>query len=69
MKTQKHVAQTEETLIARARAGNADAFSELVRMHSQQVYGVSLRMLKNHEDAEDNLQLAVFHMAGTYRHQ
>jgi RNA polymerase sigma-70 factor, ECF subfamily len=56
VKTQKHVAQTEEALIARARAGNSEAFSELVRMHSQQVYGVSLRMLKNHEDAEDNLQ-------------
>ncbi len=56
MKTQKHVAHTEGTLIAKARAGNGEAFSELVRMHSQQVYGVSLRMLKNHEDAEDNLQ-------------
>ena len=56
MKTQKHMAQTEEALIARARAGNNEAFSELVRTHSQQVYGVSLRMLKNHEDAEDNLQ-------------
>ncbi len=56
MKTQKHVAHREDTLIAKARAGNGEAFSELVRMHSQQVYGVSLRMLKNHEDAEDNLQ-------------
>src|SRR5271168_3830284 len=49
--------QIEETgLIGRARAGNTEAFSELVRRHSQQIYGISLRMLKNHEDAEDNVQ-------------
>jgi RNA polymerase sigma-70 factor (ECF subfamily) len=49
--------QNEETgLIGRARTGNTDAFSELVRRHSQQIYGISLRMLKNHEDAEDNVQ-------------
>jgi RNA polymerase sigma-70 factor (ECF subfamily) len=54
---EKPYPQTEETpLIARARRGNAEAFSELVRRHSQQIYGVSLRMLKNHEDAEDNVQ-------------
>jgi RNA polymerase sigma-70 factor, ECF subfamily len=46
----------ETELIARARAGKPEAFAELVNRHSQQVYGVSLRMLKNHEDAEDNVQ-------------
>jgi RNA polymerase sigma-70 factor, ECF subfamily len=46
----------ETALIARASSGNAEAFSELVRRHSQQIYGISLRMLKNHEDAEDNVQ-------------
>jgi RNA polymerase sigma-70 factor (ECF subfamily) len=46
----------ETALIARACSGNSDAFSELVRRHSQQIYGISLRMLKNHEDAEDNVQ-------------
>jgi RNA polymerase sigma-70 factor, ECF subfamily len=54
---EKPYPQNEETgLIARARSGNSDAFSELVNRHSQQIYGVSLRMLKNHEDAEDNVQ-------------
>lgn len=54
---EKPYPQNEETaLIGRARHGNSDAFSELVRRHSQQIYGVSLRMLKNHEDAEDNVQ-------------
>lgn len=56
MKLDKQLAHTEESLIARARNGHAESFSELVRMHSQQIYGVSLRMLKNHEDAEDNVQ-------------
>jgi RNA polymerase sigma-70 factor, ECF subfamily len=54
---EKPYPQTEETgLINRAKRGSAEAFSELVRRHSQQIYGVSLRMLKNHEDAEDNVQ-------------
>jgi RNA polymerase sigma-70 factor (ECF subfamily) len=54
---EKPYPQSEETaLINRAKRGSAEAFSELVRRHSQQIYGVSLRMLKNHEDAEDNVQ-------------
>jgi RNA polymerase sigma-70 factor, ECF subfamily len=46
----------DTTLIARARAGSKQAFGELVGRHSAQVYGVSYRMLRNREDAEDNLQ-------------
>jgi RNA polymerase sigma-70 factor, ECF subfamily len=47
---------SEETLIASARAGNRNAFGELVRRHSNRVYGMSFKILKNREDAEDNLQ-------------
>jgi RNA polymerase sigma-70 factor (ECF subfamily) len=50
------IADSEKTLIARARAGNRNAFGELVRRHSQRVYGMSFRILKNREDAEDNVQ-------------
>jgi RNA polymerase sigma-70 factor, ECF subfamily len=46
----------ERTLVAKARAGHEDAFAELVRRHSGQVYGLSLNMLRNREDAEDNVQ-------------
>jgi RNA polymerase sigma-70 factor (ECF subfamily) len=53
-------AQPENKLIAAARAGNEEAFTELVKRHSSKVYGVSLKMLKNREDAEDNLQNALF---------
>jgi RNA polymerase sigma-70 factor (ECF subfamily) len=48
--------QAEDPLIAKARAGSSEAFSELVWKHSRHIYGVSLRILKNHSDAEDNLQ-------------
>jgi RNA polymerase sigma-70 factor (ECF subfamily) len=46
----------ERLLVARAQSGNEEAFTELVRRHSGQVYGLSLNMLRNREDAEDNLQ-------------
>jgi RNA polymerase sigma-70 factor, ECF subfamily len=38
--------------------GSRNAFGELVRRHSSQVFGMSLKMLRNREDAEDNLQNA-----------
>jgi|SRR5882724_93657 len=52
----RELARSEEQLLRRARAGSAEAFSELVHLHSSKVYGVSLKILKNREDAEDNLQ-------------
>ena len=50
------IAHSDETLIARAREGSRTAFGELVRRHSHRVYGMSFKILKNREDAEDNLQ-------------
>jgi len=50
------IADSEQMLIARARAGSRTAFGELVRRHSHRVYGMSFKILKNREDAEDNLQ-------------
>jgi RNA polymerase sigma-70 factor (ECF subfamily) len=47
---------SDKSLIARARAGDRGAFGELVHLHSHRVYGMSLKILKNREDAEDNLQ-------------
>ena len=46
----------ERVLVAKAQSGNEEAFTELVRRHSGQIYGLSLNMLRNREDAEDNLQ-------------
>lgn len=50
------IISSERTLIGSARAGNRNAFGELVRRHSNRVYGMSFKILKNREDAEDNLQ-------------
>jgi RNA polymerase sigma-70 factor, ECF subfamily len=47
---------SEATLVEAARAGNHNAFGELVGRHSGRIYAVSFRILKNREDAEDNLQ-------------
>jgi RNA polymerase sigma-70 factor, ECF subfamily len=54
MEAQSHL--PERILVAKAQSGNEEAFTELVRRHSGQVYGLSLNMLRNREDAEDNLQ-------------
>lgn len=61
------IPQSEKSLIAKARAGNRTAFDELVRRHSHRVYGMSLKILKNREDAEDNLQNVFFKAFGKIR--
>lgn len=50
------IAHSDEMLVASAREGSRTAFGELVRRHSHRVYGMSFKILKNREDAEDNLQ-------------
>jgi RNA polymerase sigma-70 factor (ECF subfamily) len=49
---------SDRVLIVNARAGSRNAFGELVLRHSRLVFRTSLRMLRNREDAEDNLQSA-----------
>jgi RNA polymerase sigma factor (sigma-70 family) len=56
VKTSKHETDAEQLPTERERAGSQEAFVDLVRMHSPQLYQVSLRILRNHADAEDNLQ-------------
>lgn len=56
VKTGVQDAGVEQGLSERTLIGSSEAFAELVRMHSPKIYQVSLRMLKNHADAEDNLQ-------------
>ena len=46
----------ENISAARAQSGTEDAFAELARKHSSQIYKCSPRMLQKREDAEDNLQ-------------
>lgn len=58
---------SEEALIASARTGSRNAFGELVLRHSSGVYGMSFKILKNREDAEDNLQNAFCKAYGKIR--
>jgi len=43
-------------LLERARAGDLEAFDEVMRLHEKQVLGTALRLLGNLEDAEDAAQ-------------
>jgi RNA polymerase sigma-70 factor (ECF subfamily) len=58
---------SEKALITSARAGNRNAFGELVRRHSARVYRTSFKMLRNREDAEDNLQNVFYKAYGKIR--
>jgi RNA polymerase sigma-70 factor (ECF subfamily) len=64
--------RSEDKLVALARRGNHEAFTELVEKNSGKIYGVSLRMLKNREDAEDNVQnvlVKAYHNIGRFEGQ
>jgi len=60
MITSKRPRKFDSDLLNQARSGDHEAFAELFRLHSSQIYTISLRMLKNHEDAEDNMQNVFF---------
>ncbi len=47
---------SDATLVCRAKAGELDAFEELVRRHERPVYSVAWRILQNPHDAEDITQ-------------
>jgi len=47
---------SDERLVFSARAGDRDAFAQLVQRYEAQVYTMSMRMLSNREDARDLAQ-------------
>jgi RNA polymerase sigma-70 factor (ECF subfamily) len=47
---------SDETAVARARAGDADAFRVLVERHSNPLFRLAFRMTGNEQDAEDIVQ-------------
>ena len=48
----------ESSLVARARTGDTEAFSELVRHYERRVYRLAKNITRHDEDAEDVLQEA-----------
>jgi RNA polymerase sigma-70 factor (ECF subfamily) len=56
MRESNHPRRKEERLVDRAAGQTLETFPELVRSNSKLIYRVSLGILKNHADAEDNLQ-------------
>lgn len=48
--------ECESLLIRQACAGSRTAFAELAGRCTRKIYGLSLRMLRNRADAEDNVQ-------------
>jgi RNA polymerase sigma-70 factor, ECF subfamily len=52
------VAKEEESLVARARAGDTAAFASLVMPHRDSILRLTQRILRNREDAEDAVQTA-----------
>lgn len=51
-------AETEESLVARAKDGSTAAFGELVERYEAKVFRLARNITGNHEDAEDVLQNA-----------
>lgn len=43
-------------LIDRARAGDGRAFDDLIRRHQRAVYGLAMRFLRDHDEADDIAQ-------------
>src|SRR5438034_11621447 len=48
----------EAAIVARARLGDAKAFSELLRRYEGKIFRLALHITQNREDGEDVLQVA-----------
>ncbi len=56
MTNQATPAVSDTELVARAKAGELDAFEALTNRYEQRVYSLGLRMLRHEQDAEDVTQ-------------
>ncbi len=51
----------EAALIARARGGSTKAFDSLVERHQRRIYGLALRVLRDHDQADEATQRSFVH--------
>jgi len=56
MTNQATTESSDAALVARAKAGELDAFEALTNRYEQRVYSLALRMLRQEQDAEDVTQ-------------
>lgn len=49
----ENVGAADRELVVRARDGDEEAFTEIVRHYQRRVYGVAMRMTRRHEVADD----------------
>jgi RNA polymerase sigma-70 factor (ECF subfamily) len=62
----------DTTLVARAKAGDYDAFEQLVSRHERRVYTLAMHIIRQSEDAEDVVQttfLSVLEHLADFREQ
>ncbi len=63
-------ADADDALVAAARGGDQDAFTELVRRHQRRVFQLASRLLRRREDVEDAAQetfLTAWAKLGSFR--
>src|SRR5262245_57507554 len=51
----------DAALIARARGGSTKAFESLVERHQRRIYGLALRVLRDHDQADEATQRSFVH--------
>jgi RNA polymerase sigma-70 factor (ECF subfamily) len=51
----------DAALIARARGGSTKAFESLVERHQRRLYGLALRVLRDHDQADEATQRSFVH--------
>ena len=50
----------DNTLVAHARAGDFEAFEQLVNRHEGRVYTLAMNIVRQHEDAQDVVQVVLY---------
>ena len=61
-RTTEHYELPESKVIRMAQRGDEGAFERLYRLHSERVYALCMRMLRNPDEAEDSTQEVFLHV-------